>query len=374
MGRRKRLLFYAPWFAEYSTRMVQALGRDADVLYVVNGDNCRTQCEEAWFKSATAGMRVIRFTVRKRPYRWFWTAVILVAGLLFRPDLVHIQEQPDWTSRLVTKVMRRLAPVVVTVHDPHPHSGTDAAYVEMRSRERAEIRDAASLFHVHGDYCKRELLKIDSTRPIVATFHGLIHCPGPDDLRSPEPGRILFFGRMETYKGLEVLMDAMDLLAARGRDYRLVLAGRGPERQRLAARMEGRADVILNDHYITIEEAVEELQRASLVVLPYLDATQSGVAAAAIANGRPIVASATGGLIDVVQDGKNGLLVPPGDGAALADALDRVLQDPALRRVLTDGAVASQQALSWERIAQALAGAYNSISETEWRPRLGAAT
>ncbi len=366
MRRRNRLFFYAPWFAEYSTRMVQALGRDADVLYVVNGDNCGTQCEESWFKSATAGMRVIRFTVRKRPYRWFWTGVVLLAALLFRPTLVHIQEQADWMTLMVSRVMRRRAPIVVTVHDPHPHSGTDADFGQVRDRERAEIRDSASLFHVHGEYCRRELQKLDDSRPIVATYHGLIHCPSPGELRNPEPGRILFFGRMEIYKGLEILMDAMDLLKARGRDYRLVLAGRGPERRRLAARMEGRSDVILLDRYITIAETTEEMQRASVVVLPYLDATQSGVAAAAIANGRPIIASATGGLVDVVQDGVNGLLVPPGDAAALADALDRVCQDPALRCALTEGAVARQPELSWERVAQTLTSAYASIPEAHW--------
>ena len=104
----------------------------------------------------------------------------------------------------------------------------------------------------------------------------------------------------------------------------------------------------------------DQFQRAVIAVLPYLDATQSGVAAAAVANGRPMVASATGGLVDVVREGREGLLVPPGDSRALAAALSRVLLDDALRAQLTAGTLEAQVRLGWPAIAGTLYKAYEA--------------
>ena len=96
-----------------------------------------------------------------------------------------------------------------------------------------------------------------------------------------------------------------------------------------------------------------------MVALPYKDATQSGVLASAYGNARPVVASATGGIPDVVTDGVNGLLVPPGDATALADALERVLTSKPLAATLTEGARQTAAGpLNWDRIAEQLLGSY----------------
>ena len=88
---------------------------------------------------------------------------------------------------------------------------------------------------------------------------------------------------------------------------------------------------------------------------PYVDATQSGVIAAAYGNGRPVIASRIGGLVDAVEDGVSGLLVPAGDAAALATALHRVVTDRALHARLRQGARdAADGAFSWPRIAEAI--------------------
>jgi len=167
------------------------------------------------------------------------------------------------------------------------------------------------------------------------------------------------FGRMEAYKGLGVLIDAMDLLAERGVRPTLVVAGNGPDLTELRPRLEGMTNVIVRDGWISRADAIEEFQKASFVIAPYLEATQSGVVATAFANGRAVVASRTGGLADVLTDELNGLLVPPGDPVALAGAIERLLGDDDLGRRLARGAEASTAGeLSWDRAAATLARAY----------------
>lgn len=367
MRRRDRVLLFAPHFAEYSTRLAQALAAHADVLLILDGDKRRAFCDDAWFKAATANVRVIEFFADSRLQRMFWTPLLVVAAYLFRPNVFHIQEQADFTSFWLTRMLSLRTPVVVTVHDPKPHTGRDAEFIRRRGRQfRDRIRASASLFHVHGAYCRREMLELDSTRPIVETCHGLLHVPEPDEMVEPEPNRVLFFGRMEAYKGLEVLLDAVDILIGRGCDYRFVIAGSGEALDRLRERLAVTPGVDVLDCFLSPSEVVREFQKCSVAVLPYLEATQSGVAAAAIANGRPVVSSAAGGLMDIVVEGENGLLVPPGDVVALADALQRVLDDADLKETLMRGARSTQARLGWDVAAKALVEGYRILPDAAW--------
>ena len=367
MRKRDKVLLYAPHFAEYSTRLAQAMAAYADILLFIDREDRRSLCDDAWFEASTANLRVVEFSVSSRLLRMFWTPVLVVAALLFRPNVFHVQEQADFTSCWLTKLVGLRAPVVVTVHDPKPHSGRDSDFIRLRGRwYRDQIRTTASLFHVHGAFCLRQMLEMDTKRPVIQTYHCLLHVPAPDQIDEPEPNRVLFFGRMEAYKGLEVLLDAADALNQRGRDYRFVIAGSGEALDRLSERAVATPGVVLFNCFLPPAEVVRQFQKCAVAVLPYLDATQSGVAAGAIANGRPIVSSAAGGLLDVIVEGRNGLLVPPGDATALADALDRVLQDAQLRDTLTSGARATQALLDWDVAAETLVESYRNLPQAAW--------
>ena len=358
MSEMERIVLFAPHYAEYSMRLARALSQRHEVLLFVERHNRAQECGDRFDGWREGGLRVVEFDSFGRSARIRSCLTILGHLLRFRPTFINVQEEEGIFTSVVTAILRRFAPIVLTAHDPTPHTGADADYAAANVAHQRATRARASAFHVHGDHCRAALTgAVGDTRPILSTQHAVVLEPEPAERRSPAPGRLLMFGRMEAYKGLEILLDAADRLRGRGVAFTLVLAGRGSEIDRLRGRWVGRPDVEVMDHFLTVDQAIEQFQRASLVVLPYLNATQSGVVAAAFANGRPVVAARVGGLADSVRDGDNGLLVAPGDPGGVADAIESVLGDAGLLSRLNEGAArAAATDFAWSRVADALVG------------------
>lgn len=191
------------------------------------------------------------------------------------------------------------------------------------------------------------------------------HAPPPAN----EP-RALFFGDWRKVKGLPVLMDAFDRLAARRPEMRLTIAGRPAATDldpalvyRWSEGHEHRVTVI--DRYVPVADVPAIFASARVVVTPYLTGYQSAVVHLAMTMGRAVVSSDVGDLGCAVRDGVTGLLVAAGDAPALADALERLLDDAELAERL--GAAGRREVLdgsSWatvaERVEAALAIALTS--------------
>lgn len=144
---------------------------------------------------------------------------------------------------------------------------------------------------------------------------------------SDRSGRIiLFFGIVRRYKGLDVLLAAVRKILSQ-LDCNLIIAGEFYEPVEgyasLARELGIESRVRIEDRYIPNEEVAALMSEADVLVLPYLSATQSGVARIALSNALPIIASRTGGLAEVVHEGVNGMLFEPGDADALAERIVR---------------------------------------------------
>jgi glycosyltransferase involved in cell wall biosynthesis len=160
-----------------------------------------------------------------------------------------------------------------------------------------------------------------------------------------EPPEVLFAGRLSAEKGI------LDLVEA-ARKMNLVVAGDGPLRERVPGAL----------GFVPHHELLELYGRAAVVACPSRREGFGVACAEAMAHGRPVVASAVGGLLDLVVPEETGLLVPPGDVVALRRALERLLGDAGLRRRL--GAAARERAaeqLSWERVTGLTLQAYADI-------------
>jgi glycosyltransferase involved in cell wall biosynthesis len=157
-----------------------------------------------------------------------------------------------------------------------------------------------------------------------------------------EPPHVLFVGRLSEEKGVLEFLEATAGLPR-------AVVGDGPLRDRVPETVGWVSPADLGRHY----------ERAAVVCVPSRREGYGMVAREAMAYGRPVVATAVGGLADAIEDGETGLLVPPGDPAALRAALVGLLEDPALRRRLGDAARAS---LAQENVGEALLAAYRAAA------------
>lgn len=175
---------------------------------------------------------------------------------------------------------------------------------------------------------------------------------------------ILFFGNLTASKGLPDLLRAFALVRRQVRA-RLIIAGYPtkyidlPALHALAAELGATADVIFDMRYLPVAEVGPLMEMAAVVAYPYHSSSQSGALQVAYSFGRPVVATRVGGLPDAVEEARSGLLVPPHQPQALAAALLRLLQDPALAAQM--GAYArhlSQTRFAWSPIAAHILAAY----------------
>lgn len=165
--------------------------------------------------------------------------------------------------------------------------------------------------------------------------------------------RLLFFGFVRPYKGLDIALDALVVLAGRGIRPQLSVMGEfwgpvEPWRARVA-QLGLAAQVSLHPGYVPDVEVSKHLGAHHAVLLPYRNASQSGIVPVALAAGRPVVATAVGGIAEAVTDGLNGTLAAPGDAVSLADAIERCARQlPAL------AARTRENVLSYEDVADAV--------------------
>lgn len=148
-----------------------------------------------------------------------------------------------------------------------------------------------------------------------------------------QAGTVLFFGRITPYKGLEYLVRAQPIITRHVPQARIVVAGSGKEElERCRQMMQDSTRFEIHEGFVPGEVAAQLFQRASVVALPYISASTSGILMTAYVFGKPVVVTRVGSLPEYVEDGVTGLLVPPAAVEQLADAVVGLLSDDALRR------------------------------------------
>jgi len=145
---------------------------------------------------------------------------------------------------------------------------------------------------------------------------------------------------LEHYKGIDELAEAWRAVAAKVPTSTLHLVGRGTRREVVERLVADLPDRTRWTEALPTEGVARALDAATVLVLPSRSEGMGRVLVEAFCRGRPVVASRVGGIVDLVRDGENGLLVLPQDPAALADALCRLLTDTALAERLAAGAKA----------------------------------
>jgi len=348
----------APHFPEYALQYAAALSRSCKVIVCVDRGQLNAEYEgrETPALSSSGEMITSNFKTPGDLLRLVW--------IIFRAkaDVLHLQEavgpRRRFFNAVLAAVVKPFGKIALTVHDPAPHPGRDGNEGRRAQFLRDYVRRTSDFVIVHGQYCLDQYIAVDppARQKVILSAHGGILSPSIEGRPLDDPLRMYLFGRMESYKGIEILCQAVEILHQQAVPFRLTIAGKGPELDRLQSRFSKLPEVRVFNGFAPPVEVINSLQASHCVVMPYTSATQSGIAAAAFANHRFVIASRIGGLVDVVTNMTNGLLVEPGDVPSLVNAIKQVAADPGLRASLMAAAKHTATTdLSWERIASDVA-------------------
>jgi len=163
---------------------------------------------------------------------------------------------------------------------------------------------------------------------------------------------ILFFGRIVPYKGIEYLIQAGKIIEKQIADVSITIAGEG-DWTNYEKQIVGDNHFIVHNRFIPDNEVAQLFQKASLVVLPYTYGSQTGVVSIAATFKKPAIVTDVGNFAEIVEHGRTGLVIPPRDANALAEAIIKLLADDKLRQQMGNNAYnLVKERFSWDGIAK----------------------
>jgi glycosyltransferase involved in cell wall biosynthesis len=311
--------------------------------------------------------------------------ILLKAGFSFlgnRPHLIHFQWLLDRDADYyLLKLLKWFGvKVVYTAHDLLPHDEDTAGNRRLFKR----IYQLVDKLIVHAESNKNEMIEIfnigadkisiipHGSNGLFFNHRGISREVARDHLGIPIGKKvILFFGLIKRYKGIEYLVQAFKDIKDQVEDAMLLIAGKVWEGDAellryysgFLAQFNGSGDVRCVTGYIPFDEIGHYFMAADVVVLPYIKASQSGVLLAALAAGRPVVVTDTGGLSEIVENGRSGFVVPPKDAKALAEASIKILKSPELLGQMSrEAKVLAETTYSWKGIALKTMDVYRSLN------------
>jgi glycosyltransferase involved in cell wall biosynthesis len=266
-----------------------------------------------------------------------WNQIGMMRSLLKRiddlaPDVIHLQKGHMYFSFMLP-YLRRKYPLVISIHDPRQHIGDKSSRLTPQPVLDFAYRQAHRVI-AHNEQMKKMIVEELGIAEAKIDVMPLIAMGDPDAVQDldHDENLILFFGRIWAYKGLAHLIEAEPLITARVPDAKIIIAGQGEDLAHYRRMMVNPSNFVIYNDWISNEERAQLFSRASIVVLPYIEATQSGVIPVAYTHAKPVVATLVGGLPTQVEDGNTGFLVPPGDIDVLADRIVQLLLDKPLAR------------------------------------------
>ena len=319
-----------PEFEKYS-RII-----DVDKFYVVN------TCGKFWQLKA------------------FWTNFLLLLFLIKNKfDVIHLTWPANVYEFIIYMLKRK---IILTVHDPFPHTGLDTRIVRLRRKvafrcvphfiilNKAQREKFLSFYHLPSSAV------IDS-RLSCYTYLNMVE---QDMTTVPEQKYILFAGKISKYKGVEYLLEAMKKVHDTFPDIKLVVAGGGKYHFDISE-YAALPYIDIRNRFIPDEELVALMNKTQFMVCPYTDATQSGVIMSSFTFGTPVIATRVGGLPEMLGNGKYGMLVKEKDTDALYQGICSLLSDEEQladyrKEIAKD--YTSDGYLSWKTIAEELRESY----------------
>jgi glycosyltransferase involved in cell wall biosynthesis len=350
---RMRVLLVCDWHLKYSAALAMALLRTGVAVAFL----CRTHSLEFGdsqeeLQSVLAALRENGAEILLLPGRISSVRSLRALARLinqvraWRPEVVHAQENYD--PRLLA--LARRYPLVVTVHDPKYHPGEPTVPRVEEMVWRSWLRSATRVI-VHGERLRGVLPPFVPRERVAVIPHGTDPHAEPNPV--PDERAILLYGRLAKYKGLDILLAAMEIIWRQRPEVKLLVYGKGEEARLLPDDPRIEASI----GYVPEEMEDAMFAKASVVVLPYIGGSQSGVGVRSLARGIPTIVTDVGSLPDLALD--DSFLVPASDPAKLANALMAHLDHgPELRRAVLQFA---RSKFSWDVVAASALDLYKEV-------------
>ena len=275
----------------------------------------------------------------------------------FNPDVVHMQIGGGVSLfNLPFVIFLMKYPLITTFHDIEPHLGE---YSKVRNFIPYLLRKNSNQIIVHGNRLKNQIItKYDISNEIVNSVPIGEHETEPFKMYEKpglkEDGKlILFFGRIYEYKGLKYLIQAEPMITREIPSAKIIIAGVGENFEKYEEMMINKENFIVYNYRIPYQQGAELFQRSSIVVLPYIEGSQSGVIPTAYSFKKPVVVTDVGSIPEIVDDGVTGFIIPPKNSNKLAEAVIKLLNDNTLRENMGENAYMKLKTdLSWDNIAK----------------------
>lgn len=347
------------WMLHYSSQFSNALAKKHDVRVIIP-----CYADTSLYSDVT-----LLWKIRTNPTLWSFLLdsinIFAHIGLItkiwkFRPDVLQIMDNHPWYF-FYPKVARFLwAKVYVIQHDPFPHTWEkDWLFHTVAIWVNRSLRKASDLLIVHGEKMRTKVIETYRLpkEKVKSIYHGSLSIFGDSEEKGIKwKNTLLFFGRIVEYKGLDLFIEALQILEKTWVDFHAIIAWDGDMKPYQIAldRLDPKNIEIVN-RFIEDSEIASFFCRSNFVVLPYKDATASWIIPLAYSFSLPVVATDVWVLSDYVRDGETGILLEKPQSDLLAEALEKLLKDTNLTETLGKNAKQFQEeSLSWDAVIDSI--------------------
>lgn len=310
-----------------SQRMAKGLAADSELEVFVSYSSYADNTEE-WesLKLPTLRVRTYRTSYQLLTRLPQWILSIIRLRRFIRDnsiDVVYSGMLSLWPSLAMPLTVPRRTKFVSSIHDAYEHKGEQRKLIALARRKELHRADAVVAFSAHS---ASQLKSQVGSKPVITLELGADSPTAKPRTVLPSPITIGFFGRIVAYKGIDLFVETLRELQNRGIEARGRVVGSGVVP---AALLDSTRDLVQWDvRWIDKDDIEEVFGQFDLLLLPYLEASQSGVVSQAATHGVPVVSTPVGALPDQVQLYEIGFVAEEVTSASLADQISRIVTDP----------------------------------------------
>jgi len=351
--------------SKFTAEIIKAIKNSGETkLYIAISDH-----NENLTDIQSIGLGIFSINLHSTPFYRFPIRLLELRKQLFdfiflkRIQIVYCTMSHIFDLFFLDIFLRSGVKYVFTMHDALPHPGDNQLI--RRATYQFEVR-ASDRIIVLSEHVKNQLLLsygYDLSR-ITVTKHGIFNYGKKQTIRKypvGRPLRLLFFGRIEKYKGLDLLIDAFNLLRKEHKSIELLIAGSG-KASYLPTNINAFKGVQFDNRWIPDGEVERLLSKSDLVLAPYTEASQSGVIATAFGAGLPVIITPVGGLIEQVSHKNTGIISKDVSSPSFASAIELLITDPELYEHCAKSIVINaDNKFSWAETAKDLEKTFSEV-------------